>query len=268
MSGFRDEKKTESYPLRYNQDFFSSRKFEEQPKIRFFGREWFYLASLSVIGYLASLITDAQAIPNDFQGWAVTSAHVALDKTRTHQIYLEAQPRVGDDWQRATTFQGRVAFNYNIDRSIRLHAGYAWTPALINSQGHRDYRDEQRLWQQLLYAHESVGIQWQHRIRQEQRFIMRTDGISHRSRYLLRASYPLSEDKNMGATAFDEVMVNLNSTVGGPSGGYDRNRIFIGPFWQLGNARFEVGYIGEHIKRFGDDSRWTHAIAVFTSFDL
>jgi hypothetical protein len=49
MFDFRDGKKPESYPLRYNEDFFSSRKFEEQLKIRFRSREGFCLASLGVI---------------------------------------------------------------------------------------------------------------------------------------------------------------------------------------------------------------------------
>jgi hypothetical protein len=43
---FCDGKKPESYPLRYNEDSFSSRKFEEQLKIRFRSREGFCLASL------------------------------------------------------------------------------------------------------------------------------------------------------------------------------------------------------------------------------
>jgi hypothetical protein len=171
-------------------------------------------------------------------------------------------------WQRATTFQTRAALNYNFDRNLRLHAGYAWTPLFINSQRHRDFRDEQRLWQQLLYAHDFGGIQWQHRVRQEQRFIARTDGTVYRSRYLLRGSYALSSDRSVGLTAYEEVMVNLSSVTGGPRGGYDRNRVFMGPFWQIGNARFEVGYLGDHVKRFGNDSLWIHAIAAFTSFDI
>jgi hypothetical protein len=42
---FRDEKKPQMYPLRYIEDFFSSRKLEEQLKIRFRSREGVGLAS-------------------------------------------------------------------------------------------------------------------------------------------------------------------------------------------------------------------------------
>lgn len=210
----------------------------------------------------------ARATPQDFQGWSVTSVHIALEKSRTYQLYLEAQPRVGDDWQRATTFQSRIALNYNIDQRLRFHAGYAWTPTLIDPSGHRDYRDEQRLWQQVLYAYTYGGVHWQHRIRQEQRFIMRTNGTSNRSRYMARASTPLSHSIKTGLTGFDEIMFNLNGVSNGPWAGYDRNRIFFGPFWQIGNARIEAGYLGEHIKRVGNDERWIHAIATFTSFDF
>jgi len=47
---FRDEKKPQMYPLRYIEDFFSSRKLKEQLKIRFRSREGFCLASLGIDG--------------------------------------------------------------------------------------------------------------------------------------------------------------------------------------------------------------------------
>jgi hypothetical protein len=81
---------------------------------------------------------------------------------------------------------------------------------------------------------------------------------------MLRGSLPLNTQKSFGLTAFDEIMVNLNGVEGGPWSGYDRNRVFVGPFWQVGDARYEVGYLGEHTKRFGDDERWVNAVAVTT----
>lgn len=210
----------------------------------------------------------AAAHPQDFEGWFVTSSHISLEETKTYQVYLEGQPRIGNDWRRAATFQGRAALVYNVDKSLGFYAGYAWTPSFYDSKYHRDYRDEQRIWQQVIYRHELFGIQWQHRLREEQRFIMRTNGVSNRTRYLLRGSYALTEKKDFGLTGYDELMVNLNGVNNGPWAGYDRNRIFFGPYWQIDNARYEVGYLGEHLKRFGSDERWAHALLVSASFNF
>jgi len=208
------------------------------------------------------------AHPTDFEGWLITSTHISLEETKRYQVYLEAQPRVGDGWKRAATFQGRAALVYNLNKGLGLYIGYGWTPSLYDAKYHRDYRDEQRLWQQAIYRHELLGIQWQHRLREEQRFIMRTDGVSNRARYLLRGSYALTRAQDVGMTGWNELMVNLNGVNNGPWAGYDRNRIFFGPYWQIDNARYEIGYAGEHLKRFGSDERWAHALLIVASYNF
>ena len=85
---------------------------------------------------------------------------------------------------------------------------------------------------------------------------------------MLRGSLPLNDAQDFGITAFDEFMVTLNTVEGGPWRGYDRNRIFIGPYWQVGATRYEVGYLGEHAKRFGDDERWVNALAATAIFNF
>jgi Protein of unknown function (DUF2490) len=217
---------------------------------------------------LLGLPRRAAAHPQDLEGWFVTAIHISFEETKTYQVYLEGQPRIGNDWRRAATFQGRAALVYNVDKSLGFYAGYAWTPSLYDSNYHRDYRDEQRLWQQVIYRHGLFGIQWQHRLIEEQRFITRTNGVSNRTRYLLRGSYALTARKDFGLTGYDELMVNLNGVNNGPWAGYDRNRVFFGPYWQIDNARYEVGYLGEHLKRFGSDERWAHVLLVSASFNF
>jgi hypothetical protein len=97
---------------------------------------------------------------------------------------------------------------------------------------------------------------------------MGSASVAHRVRYMLRASYPLSVNKDFGLTSFDEVMYNINSSQGGAWQGYDRNRLFFGPYWLCGSTRYELGYLGEHLKRFGNDERWAHVIAASVSFNL
>jgi hypothetical protein len=205
------------------------------------------------------------ATPSDIEQWTNINAHIALERSETLRFYLEIQPRQGDDAQRLGTVQHQAALVISPSESLSLYAGYGWTPYFLNSEYHRDYRDEQRLWQSVNYRRDLAGSHWLLRLRQEQRMIMRTDGTSNRSRLLLKGSYPLLADENFGLTWSDEVMYTLNATTGGPVSGYDRNRIFFGPYWRIERTRYEVGYLGEHQKRFGDDERWAHVLAISVS---
>jgi hypothetical protein len=213
-----------------------------------------------VVVQCASLGRCALATPTDSEAWLVVGSNIPLDTERRYQLYLEAQPRFGDDLQRIATSQLRSAITYAVAPNWSLALGYAWTPIFFDADYHRIYRDEHRVWQGLSFTHAVSGVTLQHRIRQEQRFIEHASDVSHRSRYQLRASFPLSAEGDFGITAFDEFMVHLNSVQQGPTSGYDRNRVFIGPFWQVAQTRYECGYLGEHAKRFGDDERWVNAI--------
>jgi len=203
----------------------------------------------------------ATAIPSDFEAWASTVAFVSLEDSKSYQLFFETQPRLGDNVQRMAAVLSRVALVYNVSPQLSVFAGYAWFPTFCDTNYYRSYRDDQRLWQQLLYKHDLWSVSWQHRLRQEQRWIEHTDAVSNRTRYMLRGSLPLNDARDLGITAFDEVMVNDNGVQGGPAGGYDRNRVFVGPYWVVGSARYEVGYLGEHARRFGDEERWVNAIA-------
>ncbi len=226
---------------------------------------------LHFIALLATLVIPprlALSHPQDFQLWTLVNAHISFDTEKRYQFFLEGQPRLGDNWQRAATTQINSALVYNWDRSLSLYAGYGWTPQYVDARYHRDFRDENRIWQQVLYRHDLFGIQWIHRIREEQRFQVRTSGVINRFRYLLKGSYPLNDSGDFGGTAFDEVMINLNGVQGGSWDGYDRNRLFLGTYWSVGTARYEVGYLGEHLKRFGPDERWAHALVLLAMYNF
>jgi hypothetical protein len=190
----------------------------------------------------------------------VVGSNIPLDAAKRYQLYLEAQPRLGNDFQRIATSQLRSALSYAASPQGSFALGHAWTPIFYDTNYHRIYRDEHRIWQGVSFTHAVSGVALQHRIRQEQRFMEHASDVSHRSRYQLRGTLPLSATGDFGITAFDEFMVHLNSVRQGPASGYDRNRVFIGPFWQISETRYECGYLGEHAKRFGDDPRWVHAV--------
>jgi hypothetical protein len=222
----------------------------------------------SVLLRLVSSVLSAYCQPHDIEQWSFINAHLSVNDSRTLELYVEAQPRLGDDLQRAAAFQARVAVVYNPSKTVGVYAGYAWTPQFYDSSYHRDYRDEQRLWQQLVYRQEGLGVTWLHRIREEQRFQTRTDGIGHRFRYMIRGAYPFVRTNDLGLAVFDEVMLNLNDVSGGARSGYDRNRFFIGPYWIYGSVHYEVGYLFEHLKRFGDNERLAHVLVASVMLKL
>lgn len=204
----------------------------------------------------------ALATPTDSEAWLVLGSNMPLDAAKRYQLYLEVQPRLGNDFQRIPTTQIRSALTYAFAPRWSLALGHAWTPIFFDSDYHRIYRDEHRAWQGLSFTQAFLGVTLQHRIRQEQRFIEHASDVSHRFRYQLRGTIPLSFDGEFGITAFDEVMGHLNSVRQGPISGYDRNRFFIGPFWNISGNRYELGYLGEHAQRFGADERWVNAVLV------
>ncbi len=204
----------------------------------------------------------------DFQQWTLVTANVSLDQEKKWLFYMEAQPRIGDDITRLERLLIRPAVGYNIAENLTAYLGYAWTPTFMDSHYEVDFRNEQRIWQQLLYKHDWMGLKWQHRFRQEQRIIDDASSTSNRSRYLLRGSYRFCDCENFGLTGYNELFVTENSVERGPRAGFDRDRFFFGPYWEMGAGRYEIGYLGEYGKRFGNDDRMINAVMVSAGFNL
>jgi hypothetical protein len=231
-----------------------------------------------LFGMIVALVAGVVAVPNpsrtlaadenDFQGWFQATGSFSVDQNKKYQAFLEIQPRMGANWERFDRLFVRPALTYNVRPDVGVSLGYAWIPYFLDVELHRTFGQEQRLWQQLLFRHESGNWQWQHRLRPEQRFLEGVEGVSNRLRYFIRGSYSLDPDGSFGLTGFEEFFVTLNSTDQGPKAGYDRNRVFFGPFWREGAMRYEVGYVLEHVHRFGNDQRWVSAVWSSIVFDL
>jgi hypothetical protein len=208
---------------------------------------------------LAAPVTAQQ---HDLQSWSLVTAHVSLADTSPWFLYLEGQARVGNDVSRMERILLRPAIGYNLTPNVALFAGYAWTPTFMNTSYASEYRNEQRLWQQLVVKHAGGRVAWQHRIRQEQRTLEDAAGTSHRTRYLVRASRMPSDGGRVGVTGYHELFVTWNSVERGPRAGFDRSRVFVGPYLTNGPLRYEAGYVGEYGRRFGDSDRIVHAFLV------
>lgn len=222
------------------------------------------LIATSIFGLLLSLLcaASASAQRTDFQAWSQLTTQFTLDKEKKWLFYFEAQPRVGDDISRLERLLIRPAIGYNYDKNITFYLGYGWTPTSTDSEYEGDFRNENRIWQQMSIKQSALGLDWVHRLREEQRMIDDASSVSNRFRYLLRGSYQFCDCQDFGLTGYNELFVTLNSVERGPRAGFDRNRFFFGPFWGDSKARFEVGYLGEYGKRFGNDDRMINAVAV------
>jgi len=215
---------------------------------------------------LSTFVSPAQAQKTDFQSWTQVTATINLDKQKEWFAYLEAQPRIGDDISRLERLLLRPALGYNLTDKIGLFLGYAWTPTFMNPSYDGDFRNENRIWQQVLYKHELGGLQVQHRLRQEQRMIEDAGATSNRTRYLIRGSYGVASDGAFGLTGYNELFVTENGTSKGPVGGFDRDRFFFGPYFKSGPGRYEVGYLGEYARQFGRDSRMINALLMSAQY--
>ena len=226
----------------------------------------FLVATLSVV-FVGTSETHAQS--HDFQSWTQVISTVSLDPQKEWFAYMEVQPRIGDDISRLERLIIRPALGYNVNPNVALFLGYAWTPTYMNSHYEENFRNENRMWEQILIKDSRWGLDWQHRLRQEQRMIQDAGGPSNRTRYLLRGSYPLTASGNTGLTGYNEIFVNLNSEHNGPKGGFDRDRFFFGPYFTSGPARYEVGYLGEYAQKFDEDGgRMINAIMMSAWFNF
>jgi len=222
----------------------------------------------TLLATLLCLTRQVQAQKTDFQSWTLVTATANLDKEHKWFAYMEAQPRLGDDVSRLERLLIRPALGYNLNKNLSLYIGYGWTPTFMNPSYDDDFRNENRIWQQALYKQDSYGIQWQHRLRQEQRLIDGASGTSNRTRYLLRGTYDLSSDGSYGLTAYNELFITINGIKKGPEGGFDRDRFFLGPLVKSGPGRYEIGYLGEYARQFGDDSRMINALLASAQFSF
>jgi hypothetical protein len=221
---------------------------------------WKRLGGVLATVFLSLGGNDASAqTRRDFQSWFQTTALIKLTSQEPKfSLYLEAQPRFGDNSSSLERLLLRPALVYHVTPALSLWAGYAWTPTYLTPTYQDDFRNESRAWEQMQYTQklEDTSITLVHRLRQEQRFLQNAGGTSHRTRYLLRASAPWCPEGAHGLTGYNEAFVTWNGPENAPRKGFDRDRVFVGPYWTIApGMRLEVGYLGEYARHFRDGQR-------------
>ena len=178
-------------------------------------------------------------------------------------LHLEIQNRRedwGDEWQQLLI---RPGINYTISPTVTVSAGYGYVKTYPYGELPVAHEfDEHRAWEQVIYKMNLLGLEWQHRLRLEQRWIEEQDKAGNttnwrgenRLRYMLRTNIPLTQDKKFYLAIWDEVFLNFGGNI--LKNNFDQNRAFIGIGRKLTpTTRLEVGFMEQTIQRRGGD-KW------------
>ena len=175
--------------------------------------------------------------------------------------WFDLHGRFGPD---RTTAIVRPGLGYRFSGLVSGWVGYAWVPTWIDDAA---MIHEHRIWEQGLAQGTEGILRYQIRPRLEQRFRQGQDGVGHRFRLFLRSNLRITDEHPLDVAIWDEVFLGLNETAWGQVGGFDQNRIFIGPAYTFGPARLEAGYLNVVAHRL--DGSWliqhNPMIALFVS---
>lgn len=154
----------------------------------------------------------------------------------------------------------RVGFGYQINKENSVMLGYLYQ----YSQPPYAKKDinENRAWEQYQYVNDfKEDGKLQLRTRFEQRTIEEGYGTALRFRQQAKYMYPLAKD--WAFVVSDEIFVNGNTVSWGPVAGFDQNRFFIGPSYQINkDIRTEVGYQNVFVNKDLVDDQMSHIFAI------
>jgi hypothetical protein len=174
-----------------------------------------------VVGGGTEVLADPSTLKQDFRLWAPVYMTVPL--STSFLGYMEVNPRFGDDVSNLDQLLLRPAIGYKLNDHWSVWQGYAWVGSF-----EPNFIKEDRLFQQLIYKETFSFGKILSRSRLEERFIDHTEGTGFRARTMLRVDVPLPDIPDWGFVTYDEIFFNLNGIRGGPEGGFDQNRFFIG----------------------------------------
>jgi hypothetical protein len=211
-----------------------------------------FLLVTAVISAMALGASSARAeTRTETQYWtaAFLTARITGEKTADPGLsgWFDLHGRFGED---RTTAIVRPGLGYRFSGLLSGWAGYAWVPTWIDDA---PTSNEHRIWEQGIIQGTEGILRFQIRPRFEQRFRQGQDDVGLRFRLFVRSNLRITEEVPFDVAIWDEVFLGLNETGWGQVGGFDQNRIFVGPAYTLGPARLEAGYLNV-VQRRADGS--------------
>jgi hypothetical protein len=158
---------------------------------------------------------------------------------------MEVNPRFGEDVSELDQLILRPAVGYKLNDHFTLWQGYAWVGNYQPS-----FREENRVYQQLLYRRKFPFVKVLRRTRLEERFIDNADGTAVRARTMLRGDFPLPDAPEWAIVIYEEIFVNVNAVGNGHDSGFDQNRLFLGMNRQF-TEHFNVDRSSKRGGRYG-----------------
>ncbi len=202
---------------------------------------------------------------HELQTWsAILGTATFSPDTPRAMLWFDGHLRRGDA---GAVVLARPGLGAQLTSWMSVWGGYAWIPNFSDEGGARV--DEQRLWQQVIFANawRDQTLHLQSRTRFEQRIHESTDALGLRLRQLVRGAYRPTADARWEIVIWDELFWGLNAPGFAPQG-FDQNRLFVGPALHARpGARLEAGYLWVSLLR-QDAMRHDHALAINLFFTL
>ncbi len=152
-----------------------------------------------------------------------------LDYSNTWSSTLELHERTGNFLSDQGQVLIRPSIDYTLNENVEFSIGYTFVHVDPYAPYSRSIStDEHNIWQQILLSQDIGAVGFQHRFRQENRWIDRIvrsedgmsaiDGRNYRNRFRYRITLSLDllkikEDDAVFITAFDEIWVNQNKNL-------------------------------------------------------
>ena len=186
-------------------------------------------------------------VDNNANGWYMYFGDHAFGKSRVG-VHLEGQWRrtgLGLTWQQLLL---RPALNFQLNKKIALTGGYGFVETYrYGDFPARQRFPEHRIFEQATITQRAFRLDWQNRLRLEQRHILGFAArYENRFRYMLRTNIPLGKKYYLGL--YDEVFYNFGKNVA--FNVFDQNRAYVAVGRNLRRqTRFEVGFMEQTIQQ-------------------
>ena len=199
---------------------------------------------------VAGLLIAASAFAetdNNANGWYMYFGDHGIGKSR-FGVHLEGQWRRADlglKWQQLLL---RPALNFQLNKKVMLTGGYGFVEThRYGDFPAREKFPEHRTFEQATVTQRFLKLDWQNRLRLEQRHILGYAArYENRFRYMLRTNVPLSKKYYVGL--YDEVFYNFGKNVA--FNVFDQNRAYVALGRNLPRqTRFEVGFMEQTVQQ-------------------
>jgi len=150
------------------------------------------------------------------------------------------------------------ALGYRLPHGFSVFAGYAFTPSWNEE---REYAEEHRAWQQIVYEAPFTQLRLVGRARLEERVRAGSD-VGYLLRTMVRLEVPLGLPVPLRTVLWEELFWGLDQPAAWQPEPIDQDLLFVGFGWVLGpHLRTDVGYLGQVLPR-RDATTAHHSLAI------